>query len=71
MQKLNSAAREIHFLRDFVPLNLLMLDCRRVNRVLIGMVREVQEVVTDYFKALVTKENRRYVDASPYTPINI
>lgn len=59
MEKLNAVARECYFLSDFVPLNLMMLDCRRVNRVLINMVHEVQEAVTNYFQALNTKENRR------------
>lgn len=60
MEKLNAVAKECYFVPDFVPLNLMMLDCRQVNRMLINMVHEVQESVTNYFKALNTKENRRY-----------
>lgn len=59
MDKLHAVANECFFLADFVPLNLVMLDCRRVNRILINMVHEVQEAVTNYFKALTIKENRR------------
>lgn len=59
MEKLNEVAKECYFLTDFVPLNLFMLDCRRVNRVLIKLVREVQACATNYFKALNQKENRR------------
>lgn len=60
MEKLNAVAKECYFLADFVPLNLMMLDCRHVNRMLINMVHEVRESVTNYFKALNNKENRRY-----------
>lgn len=60
MKKLNAVIKECFFLTDFVPLNLFMLDCRRANRVLINLLREVQECVTNYFKALNQKENRRY-----------
>lgn len=59
MAKLKAVADECFFLADFVPLNLMTLDCRRVNRILINMVHEVQEAVTNYFKALTIKENRR------------
>lgn len=59
MERLNRVADEAFFLSDFVGLNLFMLDCRRVNRVLIKLVREVQQCVTNYFKALNQKENRR------------
>lgn len=59
MERLNEVVEECFFLTDFVQLNLFMLDCRRVNRVLINLVREVQDFVTNYFKALNQKENRR------------
>lgn len=59
MAKLNAVIDESFFLMDYVPLNLFMLDCRRFNRVLCELVREVKEYVTDYFKALNQKENRR------------
>lgn len=61
MERLDSVAKEAYFLADFVSLNMFMLDCRRVNRVLINMVREVQQVVTNYYKAKNQKENRRFV----------
>lgn len=60
MEKLNAVIDESFFLMDYVPLNLFMLDCRRINRVLLELVREVKDFVTDYFKALNQKENRRY-----------
>lgn len=59
MEKLNALIDEGFFLMDYVPLNLFMVDCRRINRVLIDLVRNVKEFVTDYFKALNQKENRR------------
>lgn len=59
MAKLNGVIDECFFLMDYVPLNLFMLDCRRINRVLAELVRDVKEFVTDYFKALNQKENRR------------
>lgn len=59
MAKLNAVIDECFFLMDYVPLNLFMLDCRRINRVLAELVRDVKEFVTDYFKALNQKENRR------------
>lgn len=61
MEKLNGIVEECFYLRDFVKFNLFMLDCRRVNRVLISLLREIQDLVTDYFKALNQKENRRFV----------
>lgn len=59
MQKLNGIIEECFLLTDFVPLNLFMLDCRRINRVLIKLVQEIKEFVTDYFKALNQRDNRR------------
>lgn len=59
MAKLKAVIDECFFLTDFVPLNLFMLDCRRVNRVLINLMRDVSGFVTNYFKALNQKENRR------------
>lgn len=61
MERLNEVANEAFYLSDFVGMNLFMLDCRRVNRVLIKLVREVQQSVTNYFKAANQKENRRFV----------
>lgn len=50
---------ESFFLTDFVPLNLFMLDCRSMNKVIVTLLREIKHFVTDYFKALNQKENRR------------
>lgn len=60
MEKLKAVIDEGFFLTDFIPLNLFMLDCRRLNKVIISLMYEIKEFVTDYFKALNQKENRRY-----------
>lgn len=60
MEKINAVIDEAFFLTDFVPLNLFMLDCRRLNKVITNLMYEIREFVTDYFKALNQKENRRY-----------
>lgn len=70
MEKLNGIVEECFYLTDFVKFNLFMLDCRRVNRVLISLVREIQDLVTDYFKALNQKENRRFVKNINFYIIN-
>lgn len=59
MEKIKAVIDEAFFLTDFVPLNLFMLDCRRLNKVIINLMYEIKEFVTDYFKALNQKENRR------------
>lgn len=62
MEKLQSVIDESFFLADFVRLNLFMLDCRRLNKVIVNLINEIKHFVTDYFKALNQKENRRFVE---------
>lgn len=62
MEKLQNVIDESFFLADFVPLNLFMLDCRRLNKVIVNLINEIKHFVTDYFKALNQKENRRLVE---------
>lgn len=59
MEKVNDVIDESFFLMDFVALNLFMLDCRRLNKVIVMQLHEIKYFVTDYFKALNQKENRR------------
>lgn len=62
MEKLQNVIDESFFLADFVRLNLFMLDCRRLNKVIVNLINEIKHFVTDYFKALNQKENRRFVE---------
>lgn len=59
MEKVDAAIDESFFLMDFVALNLFMLDCQRLNKVIVMQLYEIRQFVTDYFKALNQKENRR------------
>lgn len=62
MEKVDAVIDECFFLADFVALNLFMLDCRCLNQVISTLLHEIKDFVTDYFKALNQKENRRYVN---------
>jgi dynein heavy chain, axonemal len=62
MEKFNQLLHGIYYLRDFIPLNLFMLDNRIVNRVLEKLVRELKNFVTNYFVTLNQVENRRMCD---------
>lgn len=59
MEKLNAVLDESFYLADYVALNLFMLDCRCLNKVIVTLLYEIRNFVTDYFKALNQKENRR------------
>lgn len=59
MEKLNAVIDESFYLADYVALNLFMLDCRSLNKVIVTLLYEIRNFVTDYFKALNQKENRR------------
>lgn len=61
MEKVNAVIDESFFLADYVALNLFMLDCRSLNKVIVTLLHDIKNFVTDYFKALNQKENRRYV----------
>lgn len=60
MEKLEIIFEEAFYLSDFVSLNLFMLDCRRFNKTILNMINEIKQFITDYFKALNQKENRRF-----------
>uniref|UniRef100_A0A336M3T0 CSON009294 protein n=1 Tax=Culicoides sonorensis TaxID=179676 RepID=A0A336M3T0_CULSO len=62
MEKFNKLLQGIYFLRDYIPLNLFMLDNRRVNRILEKLVNELKNFVTNYFVTLNQVENRRICD---------
>jgi dynein heavy chain len=62
MEKFNQLLHGIYYLRDFIPLNLFMLDNRIVNRILEKLVRELKNFVTNYFTTLNQVENRRMCD---------
>lgn len=59
MEKVSAVIDESFFLMDFVALNLFMLDCRRLKKVIVMQLYKIKHFVTDYFKALNQKENRR------------
>lgn len=59
MDKLRELKDGVHYLRDYVPLNLLMLDNRHVNKTLEMLIGEIMEYITDYFKILNRNENKR------------
>lgn len=62
MEKVKAVVDESFFLPDYVALNLFMLDCRSLNKVIAILLCEIKAFVTDYFKASNQKENRRYVN---------
>lgn len=70
MEKFNQLLNGIYFLRDFIPLNLFMLDNRLVNRVLERLVCELKYFVTNYFVTLNLVENRRMCDEFEEMSIN-
>jgi dynein heavy chain, axonemal len=70
MEKFNQLLHGIYYLRDFIPLNLFMLDNRIVNRVLEKLVRELKNFVTNYFTTLNQVENRRMCDEFEEMSIN-
>lgn len=70
MEKFNQLLHGIYYLRDFIPLNLFMLDNRIVNRVLEKLVRELKNFVTSYFTTLNQVENRRMCDEFEEMSIN-
>ncbi|GAB0093009.1 Dynein heavy chain [Sergentomyia squamirostris] len=62
MEKYNELLFGVYYLRDFVPLNLFMLDNRRVNQVLAMMIKDMKDFVTDYFRTKNQVENRKVCD---------
>lgn len=59
VDKFTELLHGIYFLRDFIPLNLFMLDNSRLNRVLENLVKELKAFVINYFITLNQVENRR------------
>lgn len=53
---------ESYFLRNYVPLNMFMLDNRNVNQVLVTMINDMKNFVTDYFRTKNLVENRKLCD---------
>lgn len=70
MEKFGSLLQGTYYLRDFIPLNLFMLDNRHVNRVLEKLVKELKNFVTNYFVTLNQVENRRICDEFEEMSIN-
>ncbi|XP_058823709.1 dynein axonemal heavy chain 3 [Topomyia yanbarensis] len=62
VDKFTELLHGIYFLRDFIPLNLFMLDNSRLNRVLENLVKELKAFVINYFITLNQVENRRICD---------
>lgn len=62
IEKFDQLLNCIVLLRDFVPLNLFMLDNRNVNNTLKGLINEIKNFVISYFVTLNQVENRRLCD---------
>ncbi|XP_055607362.1 dynein axonemal heavy chain 3 isoform X2 [Uranotaenia lowii] len=62
VNKFTELLHGIYFLRDFIPLNLFMLDNSRLNRVLENLVKDLKAFVINYFITLNQVENRRICD---------
>ncbi|XP_035775701.1 dynein heavy chain 3, axonemal-like [Anopheles albimanus] len=62
VQKFTELLNGIYYLRDFIPLNLFMLDNSRLNKVLEKLVNDLKNFVINYFITLNQVENRRICD---------
>ncbi|XP_055840841.1 dynein axonemal heavy chain 3 isoform X1 [Episyrphus balteatus] len=62
MGKLKELVEGTYFLKDFVSLNMFMLDNRHVNQALGMLVQDVIDFITNYFMTLNLNENRRICD---------
>lgn len=62
MDTFTELAYESYFLRNYVPLNMFMLDNRSVNQVLVRMINDMKNFVTDYFRTKNLVENRKLCD---------
>lgn len=58
MKKLNAISDTTYYLRDFVPLNLFLLDNRHVKESLRMYVRSIYDFIIDFYRALNINENR-------------
>lgn len=62
MDTLNELVYEAYYLRKFIPLNMFMLDNRNVNQVLVNMINDMKNFITDYFRTKNLVENRKLCD---------
>ncbi|XP_054732574.1 dynein axonemal heavy chain 3-like [Anastrepha obliqua] len=63
MKRLVGIIHSTYILRDFIPLNLFMLDNRHVKNTIVMLVKQVYDFVIDYYKAVNINENRAICDA--------
>ncbi|XP_036337484.1 uncharacterized protein LOC118747541 [Rhagoletis pomonella] len=63
MRRLRGIIHSTYILRDFIPLNLFMLDNRHVKNTIVMLVQQVYDFVIDYYKAVNINENRAICDA--------
>ena len=62
MDTFNELVYEAYYLRSYVPLNLFLLDNRNVNQVLVNIINDMKNFVTDYFRTKNLVENRKLCD---------
>lgn len=62
MDTFNELVYEAYYLRSYVPLNMFMLDNRQVNQVLVNMINDMKNFVTDFFRTKNLVENRKLCD---------
>ncbi|EDW73522.2 uncharacterized protein Dwil_GK16602 [Drosophila willistoni] len=58
LKKLLAVSNTTYHLRDFIPLNLFMLDNRHVKLSLRMYVKDIYDFIIDFYKALNLNENR-------------
>lgn len=58
MKKLTAIIEETYILRDFIPLNLFMLDNRHVKRSVAMLVQNIYDFIIDFYMAVNLNENR-------------
>ncbi|XP_062127566.1 dynein axonemal heavy chain 3 [Drosophila sulfurigaster albostrigata] len=58
MKKLRAVSDTTYYLRDFIPLNLFLLDNRHVKESLRMYVRNIYDFIIDFYRALNLNENR-------------
>uniref|UniRef100_A0A1I8MKN2 AAA+ ATPase domain-containing protein n=1 Tax=Musca domestica TaxID=7370 RepID=A0A1I8MKN2_MUSDO len=63
MKRLRSIIDETYMLRDFVPLNLFMLDNRHVKQSIVKLVVQIYDFIIDFYMAVNLNENRAICDA--------
>ncbi|KAM7358170.1 dynein axonemal heavy chain 3-like [Cochliomyia hominivorax] len=63
MKKLRSIIEETYILRDFIPLNLFMLDNRHVKQSVAMLVQNIYDFIIDFYMAVNLNENRAICDA--------